>query len=337
MVQRGTEAFPRRQERDKSNRIKNRSGGGGIERMATAILLVLVAVGSVVFHFLSPWWWTPIASNWAYIDHTIIITFWITGVVFVAVVLFTAYCVYRFRHRPGNEAHYEPENKRLEWWLTVVTGIGVAAMLAPGLYVWHQFVTVPADATEIEVVGRQWSWAYRLPGKDGRLGTSDTRNVSPDNPLGVNAHDPNGKDDVVIDGDDLHLPIGKPVKVLLRSIDVLHDFYVPEFRSKMDMIPGSSPISGSPRRGPAPSTCCVPSSAASVTRRCAARSSSRRRANTRPGSKNSRPSPSLRARRSRSRQAIISRRRSKDNAAPARAEPPGGPTKAGARAARSVG
>ena len=206
--------------------------------MATAILLVLVAVGSVVFHFLSPWWWTPIASNWAYIDHTIIITFWITGVVFVAVVLFTAYCVYRFRHRPGNAAHYEPENKRLEMWLTVVTGIGVAAMLAPGLYVWHQFVTVPADATEIEVVGRQWSWAYRLPGKDGRLGTSDTRNVSPDNPLGVNANDPNGKDDVVIDGDDLHLPIGKPVKVLLRSIDVLHDFYVPEFRSKMDMIPG---------------------------------------------------------------------------------------------------
>ena len=104
MVQRGTEAFPRRQERDKSNRIKNRSGGGGIERMATAILLVLVAVGSVVFHFLSPWWWTPIASNWGYIDHTIIITFWITGVVFVAVVLFMAYCVFRFRHRPGNEA-----------------------------------------------------------------------------------------------------------------------------------------------------------------------------------------------------------------------------------------
>ena len=69
--------------------------------MATAILLVLVAVGSVVFHFLSPWWWTPIASNWRYIDDTIIITFWITGVVFVAVVLFMAYCVFRFRHRRG--------------------------------------------------------------------------------------------------------------------------------------------------------------------------------------------------------------------------------------------
>ena len=56
------------------------------------------------------------------------------------------------------------------------TAIGVAAMLAPGLFVWHQFVTVPADATEIEVVGQQWQWSFRLPGKDGRLGTSDVRN-----------------------------------------------------------------------------------------------------------------------------------------------------------------
>ena len=206
--------------------------------MAVVLALVLVAVGSVVFHFLSPWWWTPIASNWGYIDSTILITFWITGVVFVAIVLFMAYCVFRFRNRPGNRAHYEPESKRLEMWLTVATGVGVAAMLAPGLFVWHQFVTVPKDATEIEVVGQQWRWSYRLPGKDGRLGTSDTRSVSSDNPLGVNAKDALGQDDVVIDGDDLHLQVGKPVKVLLRSIDVLHDFYVPEFRAKMDFVPG---------------------------------------------------------------------------------------------------
>ena len=63
--------------------------------------------------------------------------------------------------------------------------------------------------------------------------------ISADNPLGLNPNDPSGQDDVVIDGDDLHLPVGKPVKMLLRSIDVLHDFYVPEFRAKMDMIPGS--------------------------------------------------------------------------------------------------
>ena len=205
--------------------------------MLVAFILVLVAVGSVVFHFMSPWWWTPIASNWSYIDHTLIITFWITGVVFTAVVLFTAYCVFRFRHQEGRVL-YEPENKRLEWWLTIVTGVGVAAMLTPGLFVWNQFVTVPADATEFEVVGQQWQWSFRLPGKDGRLGTSDIRNVSSDNPLGLNPNDPNNRDDVVIVGDDLHLVVGKPVKALLRSIDVLHDFFVPQFRAKMDMVPG---------------------------------------------------------------------------------------------------
>ena len=206
--------------------------------MVVAFILLLVAIGSVVFHLLSPWWWTPIATNWSYIDHTINITFWITGFVFTAVIVFMAYCVFRFHHKEGRQADYNPENKRLEWWLTVGTGVGVAAMLAPGLIVWHQFVTVPADATEIEVMGQQWQWSFRLPGKDGRLGTTDVRNISPDNPMGLNRDDTYGQDDVIIENGDLHLPVGKPVKVLLRSVDVLHDFYVPEFRAKMDMVPG---------------------------------------------------------------------------------------------------
>ena len=206
--------------------------------MAVALILLLVAIGSVLFHLFSPWWWTPIATDWSYIDHTISITFWITGFVFTAVIAFMAYCVFRFHHKEGRRADYNPENKKLEWWLSVGTGVGVAAMLAPGLVVWHQFVTVPADATEVEIMGQQWQWSFRLPGKDGRLGTSDVRNISPENPMGLNRDDPHGQDDVVIDNGDLHLPIGKPVKVLLRSVDVLHDFYVPEFRAKMDMVPG---------------------------------------------------------------------------------------------------
>ena len=206
--------------------------------MPVALILLLIAIGSVVFHLLSPWWWTPIATNWSYIDHTINITFWITGFVFTAVIVFMAYCVFRFHHKEGRQAAYNPENKKLEWWLTIGTGIGVAAMLAPGLVVWHQFVTVPADATEIEVMGQQWQWSFRLPGKDGRLGTTDVRNIGAENPMGLNRDDPHGQDDVIIENGDLHLPIGKPVKVLLRSVDVLHDFYVPEFRAKMDMVPG---------------------------------------------------------------------------------------------------
>jgi cytochrome c oxidase subunit II len=207
--------------------------------MPTAIVLLLVAIGSVVFHLLSPWWWTPIASNWKYIDDTMVITFWITGFVFVALVSFIAYCVFRFRHREGHRADYEPENRRLETWLTVVTAVGVAAMLIPGLFVWREFVTVPAGASEVEVVGQQWRWSFRLPGKDGRLGKTDVRFIGPDNPLGLDPQDPNSKDDVVIDSGDLHLMVGRPVKVLLRAIDVVHDFYVPEFRAKMDMVPGA--------------------------------------------------------------------------------------------------
>jgi len=206
--------------------------------MGIVIALISIAVGSVLFHFMSPWWWTPIASNWRYIDDTILITFWITGLVFVGVILFMAYCVFRFRHDKQTRAAYQPESKKLEWWLTFATAVGVAAMLGPGLFVWHQFVTVPDGASAIEVVGQQWRWSFRLPGKDGLLGRADTQKVSPENPLGLYPYDPNGQDDIIIDGDDLHLPVGKPVKVLLRSIDVLHDFYVPEFRAKMDFVPG---------------------------------------------------------------------------------------------------
>jgi cytochrome c oxidase subunit 2 len=205
--------------------------------MKTAIVIVIVALGSVLFHLFSPWWWTPIASNWSYIDHTISLTFWITGTVFVAVVLFVAYCIFRFRHEEGRQAAYEPENKQLELWLTVATGVGVAAMLAPGLFVWGQYVTVPANASEIEVFGQQWQWSFRLPGKDGKLGTTFTKLVSPDNPLGINPQDASGQDDLVVEGGEIHLPVGQPVKMLLRSVDVLHDFYVPEFRAKMDIIP----------------------------------------------------------------------------------------------------
>ena len=207
--------------------------------MHVAIMLILVAVGTVVFHFVSPWWWTPIASNWGYIDDTIIITFWVTGVVFVGVVLFMAYCVIRYRHKKDQRSEYEPENTKLEVWLTVLTSIGVVVMLTPGLFVWNQFVTVPDDAVELEVVGQQWQWSFRYPGEDGKLGTSAVANFDGDNTFGLNLDDANGQDDILIEGDDLHLLLDQPVKVLLRSVDVLHDFYVPEFRAKMDMVPGS--------------------------------------------------------------------------------------------------
>lgn len=209
-----------------------------IKVFIVALLFFLVAAGTVAFHFYSPWWFTPIASNWEYIDHTIDLTFAITGVVFIVVIVFTAYCLLRYRHRDGERSEYNPENKKLEWWLTGLTAFGVMAMLTPGLFVWNQYVTVPKGAAEFEVMGQQWQWSFRLPGKDGVLGKTAVKFVKDNNLFGLDPKDPKGQDDLLISGDDLHLVKGKPVKVLLRSLDVLHDFYVPEFRAKMDMVPG---------------------------------------------------------------------------------------------------
>lgn len=206
--------------------------------MVVAIVVVLLVLGSLLFHFLSPWYFTQIASNWGAIDDTISLTFWVTGTVFVGVNLFMAYCVIRFRQRKGNRAAYEPESKKLEAWLVGLTAVGVAAMLAPGLLVWGKFVNVPEDAAVIEAVGQQWYWSYRLPGKDGKLGTVDSRYVSDKNPFGMNPDDPDGTDDVLIANPEVHLPLGKPVKVILRSKDVLHDFTVAQLRVKMDLVPG---------------------------------------------------------------------------------------------------
>jgi cytochrome c oxidase subunit 2 len=208
--------------------------------MALAVALLLLVLGTVAFHFLSPWWFTPIASNWKMMDDTVNLTFIVTGIVFVAVNVFMAYAVWRFRHRHGVEqrSEYKPEDRKLEWWLTIVTTFGVVAMLAPGLLVWAKFITVPEGTPEIEAVGQQWTWTYRLPGDDGKLGTTSTSFVTPVNPFGIDPKDPNGQDDILVDNPELHVEVDKPIKVLLRSKDVLHNFTVPEFRVKMDLVPG---------------------------------------------------------------------------------------------------
>ena len=206
--------------------------------MFVAIIFILIIIGSVWFHIWSPWWWTPVASNWGNIDTTIELTFWITGTVFVAVCSFMAYCVWRYRYRPDRKAEYKPEDKKLEFRLTALTALGVIALLAPGLVVWNKYVTVPENAIKIEVVAYQWGWNYRLPGADGILGTTDISLINDENPYGLNLEDPNSKDDILVMDADLHLEINQPVKVELRSYDVLHNFYVPQFRAKMDTLPG---------------------------------------------------------------------------------------------------
>jgi cytochrome c oxidase subunit II len=206
--------------------------------MAIAIALFVIVIGSVLFHILTPWWITPIASNWATMDHTLAITVIICGIFFVAINLFVVYTLWRFRHREGQRAAYEPENHKLERWLIGITTVGIVALLAPGLVVYADYVTPPDNAMVLEVVGQQWQWRYRFPGEDGKLGGSDARFVKADNPLGLDPDDKAGRDDIVVLGNEVHLPLNKPVKVLLRSHDALHDYFVPHFRARMNIVPG---------------------------------------------------------------------------------------------------
>jgi len=206
--------------------------------MAIAIALLLIVLGSVAFHVVTPWWSTPLASNWGAMDDTMTVTVIVTGIFFVVINLFVVYTLWRFRHRRDARAAYEPENKRLERWLIGVTTVGIVALLAPGLVVYARFVDPPQEAMQLEVLGQQWQWRFRLPGADGAMGGSDVRFVSGDNPFGLDPSDPKAQDDVLIGANEVHLPLGQPVKVLLRSHDALHDFFVPNFRARMNIVPG---------------------------------------------------------------------------------------------------
>jgi len=209
--------------------------------MAIAIGILVLVLITIVFHFLSPWWFTPIAADWGSIDTTVIITFWVTGIVFIVLNAFLIAVILSYRHRAGVKAHYEPESHKLEWWLTVITTVGVIAMLAPGLWVWNRIITVPDDAEVVEVVGQQWHWSFRFPGADGVLGQVDIAAMTADNPLGLKADDPAGLDDILVTDGEVHLQTGKTYKFVLRSKDVLHNFTVPQFRVKMDLVPGMTP------------------------------------------------------------------------------------------------
>ncbi|WP_432720711.1 cytochrome c oxidase subunit II [Jeongeupia wiesaeckerbachi] len=206
--------------------------------MALAIVLIVLVIAAILFHALSPWWYTPLASNWALIDTTLSITLLITAAVFIAVNVFIAYCVVLFRHRVGHRAAYQPGNRKLELWLIGLTAIGIAAMLAPGLVVYADLIRAPAGAAVVEAIGQQWQWRFRLPGRDGQFGATDVRFIGAANPFGLNPADPRGRDDVLIDAPEVHLQLNQPVKILLRSQDVLHDFFVQPFRTRMNMVPG---------------------------------------------------------------------------------------------------
>lgn len=206
--------------------------------MIIALTIALIVIASVVFTFVSPWTFTPLASNWWAVDLSTNLTFAVTGLAFVVVNLFLAYVIVRYRHRRQSQAEYMPEKPRLEKTLIAITTVGIVVLLAPGMFVYNELISAPADAMKVEVLGEQWRWTYRFAGEDGELGATSPELFGPQNPYGIDPDDPAGDDDVLIQRNTLHLPVDVPVRLQIRSKDVIHNFYVPNFRVKMDAVPG---------------------------------------------------------------------------------------------------
>ena len=116
----------------------------------------------------------------------------------------------------------------------------MAILVAIGLRNWFDVTSVaPAEATVVEIVGKQFNWNVRYPGKDNELGKRDFRKIDDaSNILGLDWSDPHNNDDVVLQNGELHVVVGKPVKLLIGSRDVIHDVGLPHFRMKMDAVPG---------------------------------------------------------------------------------------------------
>ncbi len=188
-------------------------------------------------------WWLPpdVSTHGAEVDNLIIIIHWFMLVLFVGWSIFIAYCLVRFRQRPGRVAVYHPVKAAFSKWLE--GGVAVAeAVLLIGLAMpaWAAIKNitreVPPDPLFIRVVAEQFKWLFHYPGKDGVFGKTGAEFFSDANPAGLDPDDEAGVDDIAVRG--LHFPVGRPVVVRLNSKDAIHSFKIPVMRVTQDVIPG---------------------------------------------------------------------------------------------------
>jgi cytochrome c oxidase subunit 2 len=200
-------------------------------------LATVALVALATFYFTKPWM-PPLKSDRGAIDSAIFATLVVTGLVFILTNLLLAWFSYRYQDAPGAKAAYWHDNPRLEITWTVVTAIILAIFLFRALGLWGRVnAAPPEDAVLIEVTGQQFAWNVRYPGKDGVLGRTDHSIASQENPIGLVKTDPAAADDLLL-LNQLYLPQGRPVRVVLSSMDVLHSFFLPQFRVKQDAVPG---------------------------------------------------------------------------------------------------
>ena len=155
----------------------------------------------------SLWFPAPSSTTAAGVDRLFYFILAICLIFFVLIMGVMIAFVLRFRRQSGREIEASPShNNWLEVAWSVVPAILVAVIFMWGFVGYLDARTPPDDAYEIQVVAKKWSWAFIYP----------------------NGHVDNN----------LHVPVDRPISLVMSSDDVIHSLYVPAFRIKMDLVPG---------------------------------------------------------------------------------------------------
>ena len=153
------------------------------------------------------------------IDGLFTLILWITGIIFLVVELLLLLFLFRYRHREGRRARYTHGNNRVEVVWTIIPAFICVVLALLSRRSWAEIKQqMPKEAIQIEILAEQFAWNIRYAGPDGKLGTADD----------------------IVTLNQLHFPVGRPVVATLRSKDVIHSFFLPEFRVKQDAVPGMS-------------------------------------------------------------------------------------------------
>ena len=168
------------------------------------------------------------------------VTIIVTGLVFFATQFVLFWFCFRYQSTEKRTTFFFPHNNKLEILWTTVPAIAMAILVAIGLRNWYDVTSpAPENATVVEVVGKQFNWLIRYPGKDNELGKRDFRKIDDaNNVLGLDWSDPHNMDDIISMNGELHVVVNKPVKLVIGSRDVIHDVGLAHFRLKMDAVPG---------------------------------------------------------------------------------------------------
>ncbi len=179
------------------------------------------------------------------IDDLFNLILYMTGAVGVGVFVVLAIFLVQYRQQPGRRARFTHGNPKLEVVWTLIPTLIMALTAALSQATWVQLKNWPQlapneQAVYVNVIAQQFAWNFHYPGKDGKFGrvSAEFRNPAGDIKarIGLDPSDPAGKDDFVTA--EMVAPVERKIFVKLTSLDVLHSFFLPNFRVKQDAVPG---------------------------------------------------------------------------------------------------